>query len=205
MTGREKNPQQETSPAATPPGAEFVQLFTKHQRGLYLFILAQVPNPVDAEEILQETNVVIWRKFDQFELGTSFSAWAHQIARYEVLKHLERSRRDRLRFSNLFVEQIAEEAHRGTEELEERRRVLIACLRKLQSRDRELIQHRYAPGASGKSIAKLLRRPANSVYQSLGRIRRTLLECINRRLALERFSFSRGHVDRAFKRECKGK
>ena len=30
-----------------------------------------------------------------------------------------------------------------------------------------------------------LHRPANSVYQSLGRIRRTLLECINRRLSAE--------------------
>ncbi len=44
------------------PADEFVQLFTKWQRRLFLFILAQVPNLVEAEEILQETNLVIWRK-----------------------------------------------------------------------------------------------------------------------------------------------
>ena len=36
------------------PAEDFVQLFTKWQRRLFLFILAQVPNLVDAEEILQE-------------------------------------------------------------------------------------------------------------------------------------------------------
>jgi RNA polymerase sigma-70 factor (ECF subfamily) len=62
---------------------------------------------------------------------------------------------------------------------------LLQCLQKLKARDRELIQQRYAPGESGKHLAGALGRPANSVYQSLGRIRRTLWECIQRRLSAE--------------------
>ena len=165
--------------------AEFVQLFTRYQRRLYLFILAQVPSPVDAEEILQETNVIIWRKCDQFELGTNFLAWASQIAKYEVLKYREKHRRDRLYFSESFVEQVADEALVTSEELELRRNALLHCLGKLRDQDRELIQRRYAPGENGKSVAECLGRPVNSVYQSLGRIRRTLMECIDRRLAIE--------------------
>ena len=34
----------------------------------------------------------------------------------------------------------------------------------------------------GKSVAELIGRPINSVYQSLSRIRRTLLECVNRQI-----------------------
>lgn len=188
MTHTPHNPSQESAPpreSAAPPDAEFVQLFTKHQRRLYLYILAQVPNPLDAEEILQEANVVIWRKFDRFQPGTSFLAWAGQIARFEVLKHLDRRRRDRVRFSDLFVEQIADEALAEAPQLEERRRALIFCLGTLRQRDRELIRLRYSPGETGHNLAKLLGRPVNSVYQSLGRIRKTLLECINRRLAAE--------------------
>ena len=64
-----------TMPAAG-PREEFIKLFTKYQRRVFLFILSQVPNPVDAEEIHQEANVIIWRKFDRFELGTNFLAWA---------------------------------------------------------------------------------------------------------------------------------
>ena len=57
------------------------------------------------------------------------------------------------------------------------------CIEHLRARDRELIRQRYAAGESGKDLAENIGRPANSVYQSLGRIRRTLLECIQRRMA----------------------
>lgn len=171
--------------AAHTPDAEFVQLFTRHQRRIYLYILAQVPRPVDAEEILQETNIIIWRKCAQFELGTNFLAWACRIAKFEVLKYREKHRRDRIYFSDSFVEQIADEAETASDELERRRKALSHCLGKLRDKDRELIQRRYAPGENGKSIADKMQRPVNSVYQSLGRIRRTLLECIHRRLTVE--------------------
>ncbi|MGH7127883.1 MAG: sigma-70 family RNA polymerase sigma factor [Planctomycetaceae bacterium] len=172
-------------PAAPADGSEFVPLFTRCQRSLYLFILAQVPSPTDAEEILQETNLVLWRKFDQFQPGTNFSAWASQVARYEVLKFRERRGRERLCFSDDLVQRIAEEAPIDLEELDLRRQALAKCLGKLRKSDRELIQQRYAPGTTGKTLARALGRPANSVYQSLGRIRRTLLECVNRQLAAE--------------------
>lgn len=168
-----------------PADAEFIQLFTRYQRKLYLFILAQIPYPVDAEEILQNANLVIWRKCGEFRPGSNFLAWASQIARYEVLKHLERRRRDRIQFTPEFIEQIADEALVDSSELELRRQALAVCLGKLRDQDRELIQLRYTPGENGTSIAESLNRPVNSIYQSLARIRRTLLECVNRRLAAE--------------------
>jgi len=168
-----------------PPDEEFVHLFTQGQRRLFLFILAQVPNPVDAEEILQETNVIIWRKCAVFQPGTNFFAWACRIASYEVLKFRDRRRRDRLRFSNEFVEHIATEVISGVDDFEERQQALAQCLEKLRQKDRELIQRRYAPGETGQGVAAMLGRPVNSVYQSLGRIRRTLLDCIRRQLATE--------------------
>jgi RNA polymerase sigma-70 factor, ECF subfamily len=171
--------------SAAGPDPEFVQLFTRSQRSLYLFILSQVPNSVDAEEILQETNLVIWRKMDRFQPGTSFPAWSSQIALLEVLKFRERRQRDRLRFSDEFVERVAEEAKVATDRLEERQRALVHCLGKLRKDDRELLEQRYAPGTNGLGLAERLGRPVNSVYQSLGRIRRALIECVNRRLAAE--------------------
>ena len=179
------NDASDSSLAIAAPDADFVQLFTKFQRRIYLFILFKVPHPFDADEILQETNLVIWRKCDQFQMGTNFLAWACQIATFEVLKFRDRSRRDRLYFSDEFIEQIGEAALDNAEHLEERRNALVTCLGKLREKDRELIQCRYAPDEKGINLARRLGRPANSVYQSLGRIRRTLLECINRRLRAE--------------------
>jgi RNA polymerase sigma-70 factor, ECF subfamily len=167
------------------PGGEFVQLFTRSQRRLYVYILAQVHNPVDAEEVLQETNLVVWRKADQFEPGTNFFAWCSRIASYEILKYRERRRKDKLHFSEQFLEAVSREVVESEDRLEEQRKALHVCLGKLRSRDRELIRQRYASGKNGKVVAEMLGRPANSIYQSLGRIRRTLLECMKRRLALQ--------------------
>ncbi len=171
--------------AIRPPDAEFVQLFTKHQRRLFLLILAQIHDPVDAEEVLQNVNVIIWKKCGQFQPGTNFLAWAATIANYEVLKYRSRRSRDRLVFSDEFLTTVSAEAVEHSEELERRRAALKECIQKLRLQDRELIEQRYAPGETGKNLAEQIGRPSNSVYQSLGRIRRTLMECIQRRIAAE--------------------
>ena len=163
--------------------AQFVQLFTKSQRPLYLFILGQTGSVQDAEEVLQNTNLVIWRKSTQFDPGTNFFAWACQIARYEVLQHRQRFRRDKLKFSEEFLDVVSRESEARLEDPEPTRLALEQCIQKLSARDRDLIRERYQPGSSGKDLASDLGRPANSVYQSLGRIRKVLLECIQRRLA----------------------
>ena len=171
--------------SAGAPGSEFVQLFTHHQRRLFLYILSQIHNPVEAEEVLQETNVVIWSKSARFQQGTNFLAWVSQIANFEVLKHRARKRREKLVFSDEFLETVAQTTLERSDELESRRAALADCLTKLRPKDRELIEKRYAPGERGKHLAENLGRPANSVYQSLGRIRRALLECIEQQLPAE--------------------
>jgi RNA polymerase sigma-70 factor, ECF subfamily len=172
---------------STAPSQEFIHLFTRHQRQLYLLILAQLGKLQDAEEALQETNVVLLSKHHQFVPGTNFFAWAAQIAHYEVLKSRQRRQRDRLRFSDEFVDRIAHEME-SQDDLELKREALQDCMSKLRVKDRELIQRRYQPGATGRDEASSLARPANSVYQSIGRIRRTLFECIRRRMAAESFT-----------------
>ena len=163
--------------------ANFVQLFTRSQRPLYLFILGQTGSVQEAEEVLQNTNLVVWKKSEQFDLGTNFFAWACQIARYEVLQHRQRYRRDKLKFSDEFLDVVSRESAQRLQDPEPERLALEHCIQKLSDRDQELIRERYQPGSSGKDLASGLGRPANSVYQSLGRIRRVLLECIQRRLA----------------------
>jgi RNA polymerase sigma-70 factor (ECF subfamily) len=59
------------------------------------------------------------------------------------------------------------------------------CLGKLAEGDRTLIRQRYQPNTTVQQLASDIGRSANSVSKSLGRIRRVLLECIDRTLALE--------------------
>ena len=80
------------------------------------------------------------------------------------------------------MQQIADESLDESIEWELRREALTQCLQKLNPEDLELVQIRYAPGQSGKGAAESIGRPINSVYQSLGRIRRALMECIRREM-----------------------
>ncbi len=54
---------------------QFVQLLTSHQARLYAYVLSLVADADQANDIMQETNTVLWVKSSDFEIGTNFSAW----------------------------------------------------------------------------------------------------------------------------------
>lgn len=160
------------------PSEEFIRTFTKSQRAIFLYLIPLVGNSTDTEEVLQETNVVIWSKWQQFEPGTNFLAWARAIARLEVFR-FRRSRHHRLAFlEDDILEAVAKRTEQVSEQTLLKQESLAKCIEKLKPKDRELIRLRYTAGANGDSVAKQLGRPANSVYQSLGRIRKALMDCV---------------------------
>ena len=63
----------------------FVEHLTDQQRDLYAYIMTLLPRVQDADEVLQETNRILWTKRADFREGTSFRAWACRIAHYQVL------------------------------------------------------------------------------------------------------------------------
>jgi DNA-directed RNA polymerase specialized sigma24 family protein len=65
---------------------EFARLLTATHRRLYAFILALAANPADADDIMQETRGVLWRKLNDFEPGTDFASWAMAVARHVVMQ-----------------------------------------------------------------------------------------------------------------------
>lgn len=174
---------QETDNSTGSPDEHFIREFTQAQRPLYLFILPLTGNPADADEVLQEANLVVWAKWKQFQAGTNFLAWARAIARLEVFR-FRRTKKSKGAISDeRLLSQIADRAEVISDQTEARQRALSLCMERLRQSDRELIQMRYAAGQNGDRVAKQLGRPANSVYQSLSRIRRALTECVQHRLS----------------------
>jgi RNA polymerase sigma-70 factor (ECF subfamily) len=163
----------------------FLQLFLSHERRIYGFILALVPIWSDADDLLQETSAVLWRKLDDFEPGTDFLAWALSIARFQVLNYRKKQRQSRARLSNQTVEALADQLMAYRERADARRDALAECLTKLSSRDRELIQMRYQPEATTQSVADSVGRSLKAVYKALNRIHTQLLLCIRQTLASE--------------------
>jgi len=168
-----------------PKAERFVRLLATCQRRVFLYALGLVSNAADAEEILQETNLVLWRKFDQYQPGTDFAHWACRIAHFEVLKFRERRARERRLFTSEFIEALAVDSEEALDELDARREALAACLEKLRKTDRQLVLRRYQERATTRSVAKALGRSVQGTRKSLHRIRMALLACIERTLAAE--------------------
>lgn len=176
------------------PSEEFIRAFTQSQRKLFLYLLPLLGNATDADEVLQETNLIIWAKWRQFELGTNFLAWSRAIARLEVFRY-RRSRSHKMTFlEDDILELVAQRTADVTDESEQRQEALNECVSELRPKDRELIQLRYAAGANGEKVAEQINRPSNSVYQSLGRIRRVLMECVRMKLAQARLAEEGGQL-----------
>lgn len=168
----------------------FVLLFVRHQRRIRAFISTLVPDPSDTDEVLQETSVVAWRKYDQIACSADFSEatfikWVCTIARYEALSYLRQRKRDRLQFSESLIIDLAERQLCRSEGLEARHRALLSCIKKLRPQDRELVRECYCPDTSIKQAAADLQRPVNTVYKALSRIRNALLQCVERSLKTE--------------------
>jgi RNA polymerase sigma-70 factor, ECF subfamily len=170
------------SPRGSDRTEDFVRLCTEHQRHVYLSILAQLPNRSDADDVMQETNLVLWRKFSEFQPGTNFRAWACRVAHFEVLAFMQK-RRGILSFDEQVAQSIAVTIVERADELDARRDALTVCLQKLRMHDREIIRMRYADNASTKAVAQHVGRSIDAIYKALGRIHRTLMTCIERSLA----------------------
>ena len=115
-------------------------LMTQHQRRIFGYIYTLVPNRTDAEDILQETSLVVCEKFDQFKPGTDFAAWACQIAYWEVRRARQKFARAKVIFNQEVVDAISETAVELAPERSARQEALAKCLQKLHPRDRELLQ-----------------------------------------------------------------
>jgi RNA polymerase sigma-70 factor, ECF subfamily len=162
---------------------QFVSLFTAHDRGIYKYVLTLLAEPGNAQEVFQETSVTLWQKFDEYQPGTNFFAWACRVAYFEVLRFRQTHRRGRLRFGDHLLDTLAAERAAGEELLQERRSALPDCMQKLPESDRELIEVRYAGEETVLEIARRTGRQPNTLYKAMERIRRTLMKCIEEAMA----------------------
>ncbi len=120
---------------------EFVRLLGQNQRRIFIFVMSMVLNLNDAEEIIQETNLLLWREFDKFQLGTNFSAWACRVAFNRTMALAQRRRRDPAGIHPRILEAVAAESTAEADYLEERARLLAHCIEKLLRN----ISYSYAP------------------------------------------------------------
>mgnify|MGYP000911886156 FL=1 len=162
-----------------------VLLLTQHQEPLFRYIFSLVPCEADARDILQETSVALFRKFDQYDATRPFLPWAYRFAYLQVQKHRERSARLPLLFSEDVMDLIANERAHIEPRLDVRLRLLDVCLGKLTPQDKELVTRRYALREGAEEMMRRFDMSRRTLFRNLEMLRQRLHECVTRQLESE--------------------
>ena len=164
------------------PSTEFVTLLARHDRALTMYVYSLVPQQSDADDILQQTKLILWKHFADFELGTNFIAWARKTAFHQILAYRRKTKRDPLPLSDAMLEVLSEKVASLTDHDQTRRDALESCLHRLSADHRRLILLRYQEELEVDEIAQKLSSTPGAVYRALSRLRLALVDCVTSRL-----------------------
>jgi len=162
----------------------FVRLLVEHEPRVRSFLRGLLPTWHDVEEVTQEASLIAWRKFDDFEEGTSFGGWLLTIARFEALKCRRRVARSPLVFADDVWDLLAETSSR--EDVPQmRRRHLEPCLANLKPGQRDLLLKAHSPGVVMREVALQSGKSEQAFYKVIQRLRAVVLACVTKALAAE--------------------
>ena len=164
---------------------QLMSLLLKHQRRVFGFILTLVQNRADAEDLMQETSMILWEKFNDFDPDTDFIAWASRIAFFCVKNYRRCQGRAKVLFTDNVLDEIADRANALGDEIDLRHELLRSCLSELPERSRTMLLARYAPHGSVSKAAQVAQSTVATTYKSLSRLRRGLQIGITRKLLAE--------------------
>lgn len=164
------------------PNEQFVSLLARHHSLIRGFIGTLLPHQTDAEDVFQQTCMVLWRKWNTFNSEQSFSAWACGIAFYEVKNFQRVQSRDRHYFSDEVLSLIAEEQTNSLSDTEQQKQALSDCIQKLDKENRRLILECYHGQQTIKEVSQQFERSADAIYKKLSRLRNRLFECVQQSL-----------------------
>lgn len=167
--------------------ARFSEQLENHQTMMLQFLTSLTGSRHLADDVLQETNAILWKKRTAFEPGTNFKAWAFQTAFFQAKNHLRREARRGRRevVSDQLLEKIAAPQLSPAPDSDERRGALLRCLAKLREEHRQLVLRRYYGRTELADLATELGTSANALAQKLHRIRAKLLTCIRAELGAD--------------------
>ncbi len=156
----------------------FLSLFLRSEREIFRYVAALVPNVVDAEDIVQQTAVALWEKFDAYDSGQPFTPWACRFALNKARQWIERRQRWQALLDHGLAEELAQRRQELQPDFERRLKHLEGCLGKLPEGQRSLVEGYYYERASVETLAQRSGRSEAATYKMLQRIRHALQVCV---------------------------
>jgi len=158
-------------------------LWMRAQPSVSAFIRSLIPDYHLAQDVLQQTAVTVFRKFEEYDDARPFVAWAIGIARIEVLRIRHAESKRAAVFTAEQVDRIAAAFERVSPKVAPMHEALDDCVEKLSGRNRELVDMKYRDRMSIDGIGERVSMTPGAVKVALHRVRQALRECIRGRLA----------------------
>lgn len=179
------NPSTPSPPDTSRPDEAFVRHLTDSQSRLYAFIVSLLGHADPAQDLLQETNVALWRKADTFDATRPFLPWAMGFARLQVLAWRRGQAGSRLVYDDDLFELMATDMEQPPATPAWELEALEVCLARLRPEQRQLLDRCYGRDEAVQDVAQDLGRSISGLSVTLHRLRRALLDCVRARVALE--------------------
>lgn len=145
-----------------------------------------LPGANDADDVLQETSMVLLEKWKQFDREREFLPWACGVARLQVFRFVRQHRTSRLYLDESILSHIADVAEKSLQDsdnVETRLDALRQCIERLDEDSKKLVESRYWTSQSTKQISKTSGKPLVTVYKHLAKARTQLMNCVVQRIS----------------------
>ena len=156
----------------------FLSLFLRSEREIFRYVAALVPNVADAEDIVQQTALALWEKFDGYDPTQPFTPWACRFALNKTKQWIERRQRWQALLEGGLAEELAQRREELLPEIETQLKHLEGCLNKLPTEQRSMVEGYYYRRSSVEKLAEETGRTVAATYKIIQRIRQALQTCI---------------------------
>src|SRR5437762_8705199 len=143
----------------------FLSLFLRSEREIFRYVAALVPNVVDAEDIVQQTAIALWEKFDAYDPSQPFTPWACRFALNKTRQWIERRQRWQALLEGGLAEELAQRREQLRPDLEVRLKHLEGCLGKLPEEQRSLVEGYYYQRNGIEKVAESSGRTVAAAYK----------------------------------------
>ena len=163
----------------------FLRLWADAQPAVSSYIRATVRNSTAANDLIQETALVLYRRFMDYDGDRPFLSWALGVAKYQVLGFQRDEARSLIAFDTELFDKFTEVWAEHAPSASWQSAALDACIEKLSARPRQILRWRYYDDLKSEEIARKLGTNASAVRVSLQRLREQLRACVEKQLHSE--------------------
>jgi RNA polymerase sigma-70 factor, ECF subfamily len=152
--------------------------YCRHNVRVYRFALRIVRDATTAEDLVSQVFLDVWRTAGQFERRSQVSTWLLSIARFKALTALRQRRYEDIEQEE--VREIADASDTPEAALERSTTsaILRACIGKLSSAHREIINLVYYHEKSVEEVGEIIGIPQSTVKTRMFYARKQLAELL---------------------------